>query len=809
MHASATHRRSRRHQRRHDRRRRLRRTRGSRTISRAAPLSALLEAGEARTSFKHLALHHADGRRWLLVGLGAPRRASTPSARGSPPPRSTAARASSARATLCWELPHHVPDDVAAALVEGTILAGLPLRPLPRAPRGRPPRELDEVVVSAPSRRRRRRARAAPSGPTRQNFARELQDTPANDLTPTRAGRARARRDRRRRGRGPRPRVDGRAGHGRVPGRRPGLRPRAGGHRRALRRRRRRPAARARRQGGDPRHRRPVDQAGGEHARDEVRHVRRRRGARRRCGRSPQLELPVRVLAVVGATENTINGSAMKPGDIVRAMTGTTIEVNNTDAEGRLVLCDCLAYAVAQGAERIVDVATLTGGIVTALGSTYAGLLRHRRGAGRGGHRRRRGRGRDRVAACRCTPSTTSRSRAATPTSSNSDEPQGAPDPGRLVPQALRRRRAVGAPRHRRHRPRQRPRLRGQGRRRAGACGSCWSWRARTRKRSGPRAVAWIVPHPARAGRTTRSLLGALATTAMLLVGAAPAMADSASISVAATGGQLDPVAYMSRVFTVSGTATGRQAPLRQTSRGGRRRLRADGLRRRGNVARRLVLRRGRERSVQSRADPRLGQARHLDVLLLARRGREHRHDPEHAGRHLPRARRHDRGRRLPRGPAARPARPDHGGGHHRVVAARVREDPLGRRPSVREQLRRGPRRRIRRGWSVDGAFSINANTTEAEPGTYLICLWLAGDSADSLPIGGVRQQTYAVVRPPTPSVSSIAIINCRTGKHLKLIRAHATTSVCMRYRFSTPPAAGLSVVGGLRHPRATSCTRW
>ena len=105
-------------------------------------------------------------------------------------------------------------------------------------------------------------------------------------------------------------------------------------------------------------------------------------------------------------------------------------------------------------------------------------------------------------------------------------------------------------------------------------------------------------------------------------------------------------------------------------------------------------------------------------------------------------------------------------------------------------------------GWSVDGAFSINANATEAEPGTYLICLWLAGDSADSLPIGGVRQQTYAVVRPPTPRVSSIAIINCRTGKHLKLIRAHATTSVCMRYRFSTPPAAGLSVSVAYVTPR-------
>lgn len=87
------------------------------------------------------------------------------------------------------------------------------------------------------------------------------------------------------------------------------------------------------------------------------------------------LELPVRVLAVVGATENTISGAATKPGDIVRAMSGITIEVNNTDAEGRLVLCDCLAYAVAQGVDRLVDVATLTGGVVTALGATYAGLF--------------------------------------------------------------------------------------------------------------------------------------------------------------------------------------------------------------------------------------------------------------------------------------------------------------------------------------------------------------------------------------------------------------------------------------------------
>ena len=65
---------------------------------------------------------------------------------------------------------------------------------------------------------------------------------------------------------------------------------------------------------------------------------------------------------MIGATENLPSGDAVKPGDIVRALDGTTIEVNNTDAEGRLVLADCIAYARREGAERLVDVATLTGG---------------------------------------------------------------------------------------------------------------------------------------------------------------------------------------------------------------------------------------------------------------------------------------------------------------------------------------------------------------------------------------------------------------------------------------------------------------
>jgi leucyl aminopeptidase len=65
----------------------------------------------------------------------------------------------------------------------------------------------------------------------------------------------------------------------------------------------------------------------------------------------------------------------MRPGDILHTKAGLTIEVNNTDAEGRLVLADCLTHAVEQGAERLVDLATLTGAILVALGRTHAGLF--------------------------------------------------------------------------------------------------------------------------------------------------------------------------------------------------------------------------------------------------------------------------------------------------------------------------------------------------------------------------------------------------------------------------------------------------
>jgi leucyl aminopeptidase len=92
-------------------------------------------------------------------------------------------------------------------------------------------------------------------------------------------------------------------------------------------------------------------------------------------GAIARLGLPAKVTGVIAATENMPSGRSMRPGDIVTAMNGVTIEVNNTDAEGRLVLADALAYAVEQGAERLVDLATLTGAILVALGHTYCGYF--------------------------------------------------------------------------------------------------------------------------------------------------------------------------------------------------------------------------------------------------------------------------------------------------------------------------------------------------------------------------------------------------------------------------------------------------
>jgi leucyl aminopeptidase len=92
-------------------------------------------------------------------------------------------------------------------------------------------------------------------------------------------------------------------------------------------------------------------------------------------GAVAELGLEIDLVAVVPSTENMPSGTAIKPGDIITQYNGKTIEINNTDAEGRLILADALAYAVELGADRVVDIATLTGAVMIALGSTYAAVI--------------------------------------------------------------------------------------------------------------------------------------------------------------------------------------------------------------------------------------------------------------------------------------------------------------------------------------------------------------------------------------------------------------------------------------------------
>ncbi len=332
-------------------------------------LGALVDSGEARAARGSLAVGHAAGRRWILTGLGAREDWDGEAAREVAAAVQERARELGAR-HLCWEAPHHSSPAAVAGLVHGTLLGGYRFR---RYKADAEDRALERLTVSAhddvaaPVARAEVLARA-------QNRVRDLQNAPANDMTPE-ALEARAReipgvevaalgraeiiaegmgafacvaqgslteprlitiRHEPSGARGPLLALVGKAvtfdsgGYA--------LKPKAGME--AMK----------------------FDMSGGAAVLETLAAI-------------AELELPVRVIGVVGATENLINGRAVKPGDIVRTREGLTVEVDNPDAEGRLVLADCLSWARSEGAERLLDVATLTGGVVTALGDVYAGLF--------------------------------------------------------------------------------------------------------------------------------------------------------------------------------------------------------------------------------------------------------------------------------------------------------------------------------------------------------------------------------------------------------------------------------------------------
>jgi leucyl aminopeptidase len=337
-------------------------------------LGALLESAEARRERKHLALAHAHGRRFILIGLGPRGDFDAEQARVAAAIAHRRVR-ELGTATLCWEVPHHVSDGIVAGLVEGTVLHAYRFDRYKR--RSDSTREVGRLIVSAhhdvsdP-------VRTASVISAAQNRARDLGNMPANELTPEALAQY-ALQSGERLGRLTVTVMDEAqirdAGMGAFAAVAQGSvqAPRlihleyegAEGDARRLALVGKavtfdsgglslKPPLRMQEM--------KFDMAGGAAVIEAI------------CALA-ELEVPVRVLGVVGAAENLPSGSAVKPSDIVTAQDGTTIEVNNTDAEGRLVLADCLSYALRDGCDRIVDVATLTGGIVVALGSVHAGLM--------------------------------------------------------------------------------------------------------------------------------------------------------------------------------------------------------------------------------------------------------------------------------------------------------------------------------------------------------------------------------------------------------------------------------------------------
>jgi leucyl aminopeptidase len=349
-----------------------------------AELGTLLESGEARSTFKKVALTHAEGKRWLLVGLGARGEFTPERARVAGAVTGERARELSTRA-LCWQLPAGGDAAILAALVEGTIIGDYRFDRYKSASDAEEPSEdaakhLERLIVSAPVPLADAVAEATVIGEA-VNRARDLQNRPGNDLTPTAFGDyARALGEE----------IEGLTVE--VEGREGILKRGMGAFAAVAQGSHQEPALITMRyqgasdgDGAGPRlgfvgkavtfdsggislkpgakmAEMKFDMSGGAAVVEAVATIAR-------------LRLPVDLVAVIGATENLPSGHSVKPGDIVTAANGKTIEINNTDAEGRLVLADCLCHARAEGAEQLVDLATLTGAVIIALGSTYAGLM--------------------------------------------------------------------------------------------------------------------------------------------------------------------------------------------------------------------------------------------------------------------------------------------------------------------------------------------------------------------------------------------------------------------------------------------------
>jgi leucyl aminopeptidase len=337
-------------------------------------LQALIDSGEAKGGLRKLAVAHEDGRRVVLVGVGKREELDHERARVAAAVAAGRARELGAR-SLSWAAP--AGEGMAGAVVEGTLLALYRFDQFKSSADDDGGAEVGSLEIASED---GVDPQAVESGRVRavaQNAARDLQNTPANVATPTwlaeRASEIASAHDSLTievwdgaqiadagmgafasvaQGSYEEPRMIVMRYEGGGSGPLLGYVGKAvtfdtGGI--SIK-----PAGRM--------HEMKFDMSGGAAVIEAM-------------GAIAELGVPARILAVVPSTENMPSGRSVKPGDIVTAMNGKTIEVNNTDAEGRLLLADALAYAVDQGAERIVNLATLTGAIIVALGSTHAGLF--------------------------------------------------------------------------------------------------------------------------------------------------------------------------------------------------------------------------------------------------------------------------------------------------------------------------------------------------------------------------------------------------------------------------------------------------
>ena len=128
------------------------------------------------------------------------------------------------------------------------------------------------------------------------------------------------------------------------------------------------------------------------------------------------MDLPIDIVAIVAAAENMPSGKATKPGDVVTSMSGLTIEILNTDAEGRLVLCDALTYGERYKPASVIDVATLTGAAVATFGSHVTAMLSNDDASGSRALRLRQCQPRSECGSFLCTTNTSICSTATSPT---------------------------------------------------------------------------------------------------------------------------------------------------------------------------------------------------------------------------------------------------------------------------------------------------------------------------------------------------------------------------------------------------------